>query len=147
MGARGPAQKSSKAVELAGTARKDRPRQEVANFTPLQYVPDVPKWIAGDELAATEWRRLAPLLIADNALAEKDLNTLAHLCITQSQIMRNFRGDTDIDDEPISAAGCHTTYIKYASALGLASGWRARVPVSEKSKPENPFEELKQRPN
>jgi len=136
--------KTAKALDLAGATRADRPRKEQANFTPLQYVPDVPKWIEGDELAAAEWRRLAPLLVADNALAEKDIQTLAHLCVTQSRIMRNFRGDTDIDGEPISAAGCHTTYIKYASALGLASGWRARVPVSEKSKPENPFEGLKQ---
>lgn len=139
--------KSAKALELAGTARPDRPRKEQANFTPLLYVPAVPKWIEGDVLAADEWRRLAPLLIADNALAEKDLNTLAHLCITQSRIMRNFRGDAELDGEPISAAGCHATYIKYASALGLASGWRSRVAPGEKSKPENPFADLKRRPN
>lgn len=139
--------KTAKALELAGATRPDRPRKEQANFTPLVYVPDVPKWIEGDELAAAEWKRLAPLLIADNALAEKDLNTLAHLCITQSLIMRNFRGDTDIDGEPIKAAGCHTMYIKYASALGLASGWRSRVPVSEKEQAKNPFADLKQRPN
>lgn len=139
--------KSQAEKELRGTAQKCRPRKEQANFTPLVYVPDVPKWIAGDELAAAEWKRLAPLLIADNALAEKDLNTLAHLCVTQSVIMRAFRGDMDRDGKPMSAAGCHTTYIKYASALGLASGWRARVPVSETKKPENPFADLKQRPN
>lgn len=139
--------KSQAQKALNGTLQKCRPQKEQANFTPLMYVPDVPKWIEGDDLAATEWRRLAPLLIADNALAEKDLQTLAHLCITQSRIMRNFRGDTEVDGEPISAAGCHTTYIKYASALGLASGWRARVPVSETKKSANPFDELKQRPN
>lgn len=132
--------KTAKALDLAGTARPDRPRKEQANFTPLLHVPDVPRWIDRDELAAAEWKRLAPLLIADNALAEKDLNTLAHLCIVQSEIMRSFRGD-------VGVKGCHATYIKYASALGLAAGWRSRVVPSEAKKPENPFADLKQRPN
>lgn len=139
--------KTAKALELAGTARPDRPRKEQANFTPLLYVPAAPAWLQSDDVAVDEWKRLAPLLVADNALAEKDLQTLANLCATQSKIMRNFRGDTDQDGEPISAAGCMVAYAKLASALGLASGWRSRVVPSEKSKPENPFADLKQRPN
>lgn len=139
--------KSAKALELAGTARPDRPRKEQANFTPLLYVPDAPDWLSGDEVATGEWKRLAPLLINDGTLAEKDLQTLANLCAMQSRIMRNFRGDKNLDGTPINAAGCMAAYAKLASALGLASGWRPRVVSGEKSKPENPFADLKLRPN
>lgn len=139
MGARGPTQKSLKAMELAGTARPARPRQETLPSIPLQYVPDPPAWLDGDEVATKEWRWLAPLLIADGTLAEKDLRTLANLCAVQSRIIRNFRG------EDVTVVGCHSTYARYASALGLGVAWRARVASNgDKDKSNaNQFEQFK----
>lgn len=133
--------KTAKALELAGTTRHDRPRKEQEHFAPLQLVPAPPDWLEIDAVAVDEWKRLAPLLIADGSLAEKDLQTLANLCLVQSKIMRNFRG------ELVDIRGCHSTYARYASALGLAVGWRARVVKGEKEQAKNPFEALKQRPN
>lgn len=126
---------------LAGTAQKCRPAKEVANFTPLQLVPDVPYWIMNDLNAATEWKRLAPLLIADKALAEKDLQTLANLCLVQSRIM------SSAYDPEFSGSGLHAIYARYGAALGLAHGWRARVTASEKEAEQNPFEAFKGRTN
>lgn len=126
---------------LAGTAQKCRPAKEIANFQPLQLVPDPPSWLESDIRAISEWRRLAPLLIADKVLAEKDLQTLANLCLTQSRIMDSVANPLDF------SPGLHAAYAKYASALGLAHGWRSRVAASEKEPETNPFEAFKGRTN
>jgi phage terminase small subunit len=133
--------KTAEQKALAGTLQKCRPNKEVANFTPLRNVPDVPKWLESDLKAADLWKRLAPLLIADNVLAEKDLVTLANLCLVQSRIMNSV-----VDPEAFSS-GLHAAYAKYGAALGLAHGWRSRVPASEKEPEQNPFEAFKGRAN
>lgn len=141
MGLRGPAAKSAKAIDLAGTARKDRPRPSGYDVPVLASVPTMPEWISGDKYAVAEWDRLAPLLVSLAQFAEQDIQTLANLCVIQSRIMRNFIG------EPVSAVGCHSTYKQYASALGLAAGWRSRVVKGEKEAAKNPFEAFKGRTN
>lgn len=131
----GRTQKSAAALDLAGTARADRPRAESLPAIPLQYVPDPPTWLDEDVDAVKEWRRLAPLLVADGLLAEKDLQTLANLCRVQSKIIRG------LDTKMV----VHAVYARYASALGLAAGWRARAAsgaAPEKPKT-NPFEDFK----
>lgn len=132
-------QKSAKATELAGTARADRPRTEPLAAIPLQHVPDPLDWLEGHDEAIKLWRWLAPLLVTDGLLATKDLQTLGNLCIVQSRIIRHARG------EPVDLRGSHALYAKYAAALGLAAGWRARVASNaEKDKADkNPFAAFK----
>lgn len=132
-------QKSAKSTELAGTARADRPRAAPLASIPLQYVPDPLDWLEGHAEAVKLWRWLAPLLVTDGLLATKDLQTLGNLCLVQSKIVRQARG------EPVDLRGAHALYAKYASALGLAAGWRARAAsgaAPEKPKT-NPFEDFK----
>lgn len=140
----GRPQKTAQQKLLAGTAQPCRPRKEATEAEALKTVPDVPAWIEHDSLAVAEWKRLAPLLVANGTLAEQDLQTLANLCTVQSMIIQQFQRTAYLRE-----AGLHAKYKQYGAALGLAHAWRSRVVKGEKDKPaQSPFEALKQwKPN
>jgi hypothetical protein len=73
---------------ISGTARKDREAPPPVKLATLDAVPDPPEWL--NERAANEWRRVAPILVANKLLTEAGLGPLAMLCAVTGALARTW---------------------------------------------------------
>lgn len=72
---------------LAGTARADRAAPETAALPPIGDAPPAPDWLP-NAFAANEWRRLAPVLVANKLLNDGNLNVFAQLCALHGRLVQ-----------------------------------------------------------
>jgi hypothetical protein len=73
---------------ISGTARPDRAaRAPIVELTPLAEVPTAPAFLPNGH-AVAEWRRLAPVLTANNLLHAGNLHALALLCGLHGRIVQ-----------------------------------------------------------
>jgi len=85
---------STATLKLRGTFRKDR--HNVSAPEPESNAPAPPKWLTG--AALEEWKRIVPLLLAENSLTHWDRAALVTYCeewklyVTCTQKLRMVRG-------------------------------------------------------
>lgn len=136
----GPARKPAALTLISGTGRGDRPREEAPDVETLKTVPEVPAWIAGEERAAEQWRRITAILIGIGNLAEQDLDALAHYCMLHSRLISHWKGERPTDR---GLSSLLSQYKTYAAAFGLAPAWRVRVGSGKETETKNPFTKFK----
>lgn len=135
----GPPRKPSHLKAVAGTSRPDREPEVGVEFTPLAGTPLPVDWLPNAH-AVNEWRRLAPILVANRLLAEADLSAFGHMCALHGKIVQLWAAGEAPTGHMVAQ------YNALASAFGLSPAWRGKVkPIGDKSSA-NPFEKHK-RPN
>lgn len=75
-GRSGRKRKSTQTLKLHGSFRKDR--HNTAAPEPESNAPEPPKWLSGESLA--EWKRIVPLLLAEQSVTPWDRAALAAYC-------------------------------------------------------------------
>ena len=83
----GPGRKPSGLKVVSGTTRKDREPEQAVELPTIDAVPDAPDWLPNAH-AIKEWKRLAPILVANKLLTEAGLAALAHLCALHGKIVQ-----------------------------------------------------------
>lgn len=107
-------------------------------FPALLTVPVAPDWLPNSH-AVKEWDRLAPILVANNVLAEADLSSLGVMCALLGRIIQLFAAGETPTGHLVAQ------YNALASAFGVAPSWRDKVkPIGEKSRPSK-FSSFKKR--
>lgn len=122
----GPSKRPTHLKAISGTERTDRVSTVSVELAPVSAVPDPVDWLPNAH-ATKEWKRLAPLLVANKILTEADISTFGHYCAVHGKLVQ------------LWAAGEAPTghllaqFNALASALGLAPAWRSKVkPVGDK---------------
>lgn len=113
---------------IAGTARADRAEPAGVTLEPLSDVPAPPEWLPNAH-AVNEFRRLAPLLVANKLLAEADLSAFAHMCAVHGKMVQLWTAGETPTGHMVSQ------YNSLAAAFGLSPAWRSKVkPSADKDK-------------
>lgn len=103
---------------ISGTAGPGA--HSAVEIEPLRQVPDAPDWLK-NEHALTEWRRLAPILVANGLLTEGGLMALAHLCGLHGEIV-------DCYERRLKpSAYAYSTYRALLGDFGLTPAAQSRV--------------------
>jgi phage terminase small subunit len=120
---------------ISGTRRPaPAPGVEIAL---LQEAPAAPEWVT-DPDARAEWERVAPILVANQLLADADLSALGHMCALHGMLVACWRrGEVPL--------GTHLAqYHALASAFGLTQASRSKIrPASASSSSSNPFDSFR----
>ena len=77
--------KSTAEKQLTGTFRADRYHTGPKFAAPPGATVKPPAWIKSDKVALAEWKRVVPLLLAENILRQTDLTTLGSYCVLFSR--------------------------------------------------------------
>lgn len=86
----GPGKKPASLKVVAGTERKDRkPATKPVDLPLVAEVPKAPDWLPNAH-AVKEWRRLAPVLVANKLLTDGGLSALGVLCALHGKIVQLF---------------------------------------------------------
>lgn len=121
---------------ISGTNQPCREREEI-EVELLETVPSPPSWLSNSH-AVTEWKRLAPMLVANRVLAETDLAQLGHLCSLHGKLVQLWAAGE------CPHASMLATYNKLASDFGLSAMARGRIKNGPGKKPEgNAFGKFK----
>lgn len=83
----GPGKKPTSLKVVAGTDRKDRKPETGIELPTLDAVPKPPSWLPNAH-AVNEWKRLAPILVANKLLTEGGLSALGHLCALHGKVVQ-----------------------------------------------------------
>lgn len=83
----GPGKKPRALKVVAGTERKDRAAPPAAELPTVSEVPKPPDWLPNAH-AVKEWRRLAPILVANKLLTEAGLSPLGMLCSLHGKLVQ-----------------------------------------------------------
>jgi phage terminase small subunit len=83
----GPAKKPGSLKVVAGTERKDRAAIPAVELPTIDHVPESPDWLPNAH-AVKEWKRLAPILVANKLLTEGGLSALGMLCSLHGKIVQ-----------------------------------------------------------
>ena len=110
---------------LAGTDVAYRRPQSGVELPTLTEVPDPPDWLPNAH-AIREWRRLAPLLVANGLLTEAGMMPFAHLCAIHGKLVQMW------------AAGTVPTGHLYAQCRGLMSDFGLTPVAASRVKAEAP---------
>jgi phage terminase small subunit len=71
---------------LSGTARADRTAPDPSPLPALDNVPPAPDWLPNAH-AANEWRRLAPVLMANKLLTTANIGAFGQLCAVHGRLV------------------------------------------------------------
>lgn len=143
----GRPRKPTTLLKVHGTFRKDR--RSVDEPIPPATVPIMPKHLRGE--AATEWKRIAPLLARMKCLTEWDRSLLAAYCFEwgvyvelckkvkiKDLVITTINGNK-IHNPLLSARNKALTNLKeLATEFGLSPASRSRLSVGEEEE-QNPF--------
>ena len=120
---------------LRGTEARNKHRDRSGNIArtsplpALDAVPTSPGWLKNVD-AVREWKRLAPLLVANGLLHEANLAAFGHACAVHGQLVASWAAG-----EPPSAA-LLAAYRALANSLALLDFPATTV------RPDNPFADL-----
>lgn len=141
MAPRGQKPKPEAIKKAQGTARKDRVREQGADFKQIEGTPAAPAWLKGEE-ALAEWKRLAQILTQTRTLTVADVSMLALLCAQFGDVVRKYENK----GEPTAAELSQLRM--YYSEFGLTPASRTRVGIAAggNAPPSNPFSAHGKRP-
>src|SRR4051812_24207418 len=122
----GPSKTPPSLKVISGTARADPAPERSVEVAPLADIPSPGDWLPNVH-AVNEWRRLAPLLVANKLLAESDLSTFGHMCSLHGKMVQLWAAGEAPTGHLIAQ------YNALASAFGLSAAWRGKVkPLADK---------------
>lgn len=122
----GPPKRPSHLKAIAGTDRPDRAAPVVIDVPALNHVPPPVDWLPNVH-AVNEWRRLAPMLVANKILAEADLSTFGHMCALHGKMVQLWAAGEAPTGHMLAQ------YNTLAAAFGLSGAWRGKVkPIGDK---------------
>lgn len=94
----------------------------------MDAAPDPVDWLPNAH-AVNEWRRLAPILVANKLLTAADLSAFGHLCALHGKMVQLWAAGESPTGHMVAQ------YNALASAFGLSPAWRGKVkPVGDKDK-------------
>lgn len=97
---------------ITGTARPDRALPPKPALPALEGVPPAPDWLP-NAFAANEWRRLAPVLVANRLLHDGNVNVFGQLCALHGRLVQMWAAGT------IPTAALLSAYRALSVAMGL----------------------------
>lgn len=121
---------------ISGTTRRDRAEPAAVVLPLVDQVPAPPEWLPNAH-AANEWRRLAPILVANRLLAEADLSAFGHMCAIHGKMVQLWTAGEAPTGHMVSQ------YNALAAAFGLSPAWRGKVKPLGDAKQANKFAGLK----
>ena len=122
----GPPKKPPHLKAVAGTVRADREPPPGVEFAPMDGIPPPVDWLPNAH-AVNEWRRLAPILVANKLLAEADLSAFGHMCALHGKMVQLWTAGEAPTGHMVAQ------YNTLASAFGLSPAWRGKVkPIGDK---------------
>ena len=121
---------------IAGTARADRDAPAGVEMAPISDVPPPPDWLPNAH-AVNEWKRLAPILVANKLLAEADLSAFAHMCAVHGKMVQLWTAGETPTGHMVSQ------YNALAAAFGLSPAWRGKVKIGADKDAGNKFSKFK----
>lgn len=84
----GPGKKPASLKVIAGTDRKDRDAPaDALNLPTLGEPPEPPDWLPNAH-AVKEWKRLAPILVANKLLTDGGISALGQLCALHGKVVQ-----------------------------------------------------------
>ncbi len=83
----GPSRKPTRLKVISGTTQPCRAIAATVALPAVDAVPDAPDWLPNAH-AIKEWKRLAPILVANKLLTEAGTMALAHLCALHGKIVQ-----------------------------------------------------------
>lgn len=137
----------TRVLQLRGTHRKDRhgtPEAEI-QFAVLTELPPCPGFF--DHVAAFEWQRVGPELVAKQLLTEVDLAAFSLYCLSVARVVEcekrlrdgltimTPQGFIQARPEVSIARQCGVEVRKFAQEFGLTPSARTRVRAPETAKP------------
>jgi phage terminase small subunit len=132
----GPPRKPSHLKAVSGTAQPCRAAPPSVEFEPLADIPDPVDWLPNAH-SVNEWRRLAPILVANKLLAPADLSSFGHMCALHGKMVQLWAAGEAPTGHMVAQ------YIALASAFGLSPTWRGKVkPIGDQDKA-NTFSKFK----
>ena len=105
-------------------------------MAPISDVPPPPDWLPNAH-AVNEWRRLAPILVANKLLAEADLSAFAHMCAVHGKMVQLWTAGETPTGHMVSQ------YNALAAAFGLSPAWRGKVKIGADKDAGNKFSKFK----
>lgn len=136
----GPGKKPSRLKVVAGTERKDRAPVAPVDLPTIADVPEPPDWLPNSH-AQKEWRRLAPILVANKLLTEAGLSAFGHLCALHGKLVQLWAAG----EAPV--ASMVSQYRNLINDFGLTPVAQGKVkPVGEEPA-KNKFSERGKRPS
>ena len=117
---------------IAGTARPDRDSGPGVAIPPLSQVPEVPTWMTNAH-AQGEWRRLGPILIANNLLTAGNLAGFSALCSCYGMLIDAASGRAE------SSAALIGQFRALLADFGLTPASQSRVKLSSPEAKPNGF--------
>ena len=132
----GPPKKPTQLKIVSGTVRADREAPPAVVFDPLAGVPDPVDWLPNAH-AVSEWRRLAPVLVANRLLAAADLSTFGHMCALHGKMVQLWAAGEAPTGHMVAQ------YNALAAAFGLSPAWRGKVKPIDDTDSTNKFSKFK----
>jgi hypothetical protein len=133
----GPGKKLPQLKIISGTVRGDREAPAGLEVDPLDAIPAPVDWLPNVH-AVNEWKRLAPILVANKILAEADLSTFGHMCALHGKMVQLWAAGEAPTGHMIAQ------YNALASAFGLSAAWRGKVkPIGADKEQGNKFSKFK----
>jgi phage terminase small subunit len=121
--------KPNRVKDITGSVKE---RTSEVDLPPVDHVPEPPEWLPNPE-AIAEWRRMAPILMANRLLSAGDLPALANYCALHGRIAEIWGAGLT----PPSAIMAQ--FVSLGNAFGLAPAWRSKVKPLDESQKQNPF--------
>ena len=122
----GPPPKPRHLKSISCTERGDREAPPSVEFEPMGGIPAPVDWLPNAH-AVNEWRRLAPILVANKLLTEADLSPFGHLCSLHGKMVQLWAAGEAPTGHMVAQ------YNALASAFGLSPAWRGKVkPIGDK---------------
>ena len=85
----GPGKKPPGLKVIGGTERKDRAAPPPVDLPTISEVPKPPDWLPNAH-AVKEWKRLAPILVANKLLTDGGLSAFGMLCSLHGKLVQLF---------------------------------------------------------
>lgn len=135
----GPSRKPTRLKVISGTTQPCRAIAATVALPAVDAVPDAPDWLPNAH-AIKEWRRLAPILVANKLLTEAGLAALAHLCALHGKIVQLYTAG----EAP--AASLVSQYRNLINDFGLTPVAQGRVKAAAPEPEGNAFTRNGKRP-
>lgn len=135
----GPGRKPTRLKVISGTTQPCRAIAATVALPAVDAVPDAPDWLPNAH-AIKEWRRLAPILVANKLLTEAGLAALAHLCALHGKIVQLYTAG----EAP--AASLVSQYRNLINDFGLTPVAQGRVKAAAPEPEGNAFTRNGKRP-
>lgn len=135
----GPSRKPTRLKVISGTTQPCRAIAATVALPAIGSVPDAPDWLPNAH-AIKEWRRLAPILVANKLLTEAGLAALAHLCALHGKIVQLYTAG----EAP--AASLVSQYRNLINDFGLTPVAQGRVKAAAPEPEGNAFTRNGKRP-